>query len=62
MAKWDEELAVDEDLEDDPEFSNEIEYHPLEYVGEIHWNEMSFHKYTETSTTWHYDFYSQGNW
>jgi hypothetical protein len=66
MKKWDENLLNDDDdSEDNPDnnqrFELEIKYPPLDYDGEIYWSEFSFHRYVETSLTWHYDIYSCEN-
>jgi hypothetical protein len=61
MGTWDEEQSTDEDS-GEPEFNAEIEYPPMNYSGEIYWNEMSYHRLTQTSLCWNYDLYSNGNW
>ena len=66
MAKWD--GIMDE--QDEDEFALEIHYPPIKYsregiikpIGEIYWEEMSYRKYGDTSLTWNYNFYADGNW
>lgn len=61
MSHWDETLAVEDNENDsDEDFTTEIKYPPLEYDGEIYWNECSYRKYKDTSLTWVYDKYADG--
>jgi hypothetical protein len=63
MYWWDEEETEEElDLDTEYCFLLDIKYPPLDYTGEIYWNEFSYNCYTQNSLTWSYDFYSMGNW
>ena len=59
LARWDENFLNDlgEEITD---FDLEIKYPPLDYDGEIFWNEFSYRKYRDTSLTWVYDEYADG--
>jgi hypothetical protein len=47
---------------DNSEFNHEIKYPPVNYNGDFYWNEMSYRRLTDTTLTWSYDFYSNGDW
>lgn len=52
----------DED-EDHTEFLLiDLEYPDLDCQKDIRWKEMSYNRLKDTSTTWVYDFYSNGEW
>ena len=48
--------------DDNSELTLEIEYPPLNYDGNFYWNEMSYHRLTQTLTCWSYDYYADGEW
>ena len=61
MVQCDEQ-DLSEDDPDNAELELEIQYPSLAYDGDFYWNEMSYHRLLDTSLTWNYNIYSDGDW
>jgi hypothetical protein len=63
MSKWND-ITTEEECTDDGEVELpiEIKYPPIDYSGDIYWNEMSYHRLKDKSTDYCYDLYSSNNW
>ena len=65
MSRCDEQELTENDPDegdDNSELALEIKYPPLNYSGDFYWNEMSYHRLTQTTVCWNYDYYADGNW
>ena len=60
MEAWDKDWCGDNDCESDFELS--VKYPPIDYDGEIVWEEMSYYQFKDTCTCYRYDYYANGSW